>query len=93
VLNATPEERGGGIVVQGQKRRPCIGSTGAGIFYFGAECAKEVTGNLKSLYLVISAGSREGSAKLPPPRDCNPDENRLPVTAPLKRDGKTRIIG
>jgi hypothetical protein len=47
MLNATPEKRVGGIIAQGLKRRPCIGFTGAGTFYFWDNMrSKGVTGTI-----------------------------------------------
>lgn len=49
-------------------------------------CVKE----LKSK-IIGDAGSREGSEKLPPPRDCNRDESRDKAT--VRKDGKARRVG
>jgi hypothetical protein len=38
--------------------------------------------------LICFSGAREGSAMLPPPRDCNRDENRMKAT--VRKDGKAR---
>jgi hypothetical protein len=50
-------------------------------FFFGYLRREEI-GKRVSCITGKDTGSREGSGTLPPPRDCNPDENRMYVTVP-----------